>query len=169
MCSWVIDVIYGNLDNVVRVTCVEDFDFKNERESLILFDGSGPQSTSNFQEKVIEMSSGSLSDNVWVFVTNSDLKSDLAAEFPMLADSQNIRLDSRIYAGTLIGDTFLLYEMYRIWWNSPLSCSCILNLKESKIAYQSDFIWNRRKDLQGLFLKERLSHHDLGFVQLLGS
>ena len=84
MCSWVIEVIYGNLDNVVRVTCVEEFDFKNERESLILFDGTGPQSTSNFQEKVIEMSSGSLSDNVWVFVTNSDLKSDLATK-PTLA------------------------------------------------------------------------------------
>ena len=152
MCSWVIEVIYGNLDNVVLVTCVEKFDFKNERESLILFDGSGPQSINNFEEKINEMSSGSLNDNVWVLVTNSDLKSDLVAEFPMLADSQNIRLDSRVYVGTLIGDTFLLYEIYRIWWNSPLSYSCILTLKESQIVHQSDFIWNRRKDLQGLLL-----------------
>ena len=169
MCSWVIEVIYGNLDNVVRVTCIEEFDFKNERESLILFDGTGPQSTNNFQEKVIEMSSGSLSDNVWVFVTNSDLKSDLATKFPLLADSQNIRLDSRVYVGTLIGDTFLLYEIYRIWWNSPLSYSCILTLKESQIVHQSDFIWNRRKDLQGLFVKARLIHNDFGLVHLLGS
>ena len=87
---------------------------------------------------------------MWILVEHSIVEKDLALHFPLLAESENVQLDSQIYAVTLTSDKIAVYELYRIWWNTPLISSLILIIEDHKIVYQGDFIWNRRKNLQGL-------------------
>ena len=175
-CSWVMEVTNGSLNYIVQMTTAQDVPLIEERDTLILFEGSTPQSIHHFQDKISSTSSSSLRDNVWMLVINGALKSDMESEFPLLAKSQNIRLDSQVYAVTLNSGTIALYEMYRIWFNTPLLSSCVLRIRNVNIDYQSDFIWNRRRNLQGLsssmfLLSHKLkvrtesSHKDILFLQ----
>ena len=151
-CSWLFDVLDGSLNILVRVTTMNEFLLFDESETLILFEGSRPENKQNFQEKIISMSntSNNFKNYMWILVEYSQMKKDFALDFPLLAESENVRLDSQIYAVTLTSEKIAVYELYRTWWNTPLISSLILILEDHKIVYQGDFIWNRRKNLQGL-------------------
>ena len=151
-CSWLIDVLDGSLNILVRVTTMKEFLLFDESETLILFEGSRPENRQNFQEKIISMSNNSsnFKNYMWILVEHSIVEKDLALHFPLLAESENVQLDSQIYAVTLTSDKIAVYELYRIWRNTPLISSLILIIEDHKIIHQGDFIWNRRKNLQGL-------------------
>ena len=143
---------HKNMNTTNNWEFMKEFLLFDESETLILFEGSRPENRQNFQEKIIYMSntSSNFKRYMWILVEHSKVEKNLALDFPLLAESENVRLDSQIYAVTLTCDKIAVFELYRIWWNTPLISSLILKLEDHKIVYQGDFIWNRRKNLQGL-------------------
>ena len=112
----------------------------------------GFQSNPDWPGLFQSLNSSNLSRNMWMLALNGQnvsAESVHALIGPTMDEMTNIRLDSQIYVALTDFATYCrLFEVYRISWNSPLIVRNVLNED-----WSSEYIWDRRKDLQGLRLQ----------------
>ena len=144
-----IQLTNSNLDIMVQVihkTSNKTILALRDGENVVIF-----ERVETFQEIFEVIDRNTLTSNLWMLLRGTKDLSRLT----WLNKNKRIRLESQIYFldyKSNASETTVMTEVYRTWDDMPLTVRPVLQIRNSVVEFKATFIWNRRKDLQGLNL-----------------